>query len=497
MYSTLVLVGLAALSAGLAPARVIAPVQAVAVEGMAAIHSKLQHAIDDDRYDDALVFAKALTVHPDFVGLPREGQATIHYLVGVLHLQAGRPAAALPSLTLATESPGATLAQWMMRLDASSAARDRDGTARILAVMLARFPEAKDELFDDFVLQMAGSPEVDREAAFELRLALLRSGWSHDEDSWIWVKLVDDLIARERGAEAEPVIARVTAAPNRLQLFAMRRYDAVRPADATFDVATAYAADLELDRTRAEAPGATIEDRNAYVMALRARGRFDEALVLADPIVAAPLPDAELEPEAASHLTWAMDTRAHILVALGRHDEAVEQARAAALRTEYGQPNVSQTINLGGILLRLERYSEARDVVAGIEAGQVSAYGLMQALQVRACAAHSLSDDATATALFARLDAGWRDAPTATYAALACRGDEDGMARLLVEMLADPEHQEIGVAYMHRYLPSAPVSSFDRRMFGHHFRVIARAEVMAARDLVARVYDVPLVNVPI
>ena len=497
MYSTLVLLGLAALSADLAPPRDGAPVQASAFDDMAAIYSKLQRAIDEERHDDALGFAKAMAAHPAFADLPPEGQGLIHHLVGVLLMEAGRPAAALPSLTRATDSPGATLQHWMMRLQATSAIRDRDETARIMTVMLTRFPEAKDELFDDFVLQMAGSPEVDGDAAFDLRLALLRSGWSHNEDSWIWVKLVDDLMARGRNAETGPVIARVTAPANRMQLFAMRRYDAVRPADATFDVEAAYAADLELDRTRAEAPGATIEDRNTYVMALRARGRQDEALVLADAILATPPPDAEAEPEAESDLTWAMDTRAHILVALGRHDEAVEQARVAAARTEFGQPNVSQTINLGGILLRLERYPEARDAVTAIEAGQVSAYGLMQALQIRACAAHSLSDSVTARPLFIRLDAEWRNAPNATYAALACRGDEDGMARLLVEMLADPEHQEIGVAYMHRYLPSVPVSSFDRRMSEHHFRVIARPEVMAARDQVARVYDIPLVNVPI
>ncbi len=497
MYSTLVLVGLAALSADLAPARVAAPVQTASIHDMAEVSDKLQRAIDDRRYDDALVFAKALSVHPAFDELPPAGQAAIHYLIGVLLMEADRPAAALPSLILATDFPGATLQQWMMRLQATSATEDRDGMARILATMLGRFPEAKDELYDDFVLQTAGNPELDRDAAFELRLALLRSGWSHDEDSWIWVKLVDDLIARGRESETGPVIARVTAPSNRMQLFAMRRYDAVRPADATFDIGAAYAADLELDRTRAEAPGATIEDRNTYVSALRARGRFDEALVLADAIMAAPLPDAEAEPEAESDLTWAMDTRAHTLLALGRHDEAVEQERAAALRTEYGRPNVSQTINLGGMLLRLERYSEARDAVAAIDADQVSAYGLMQALQVRACAAHSLSDDVTASALFARLDAEWRDSPSAAYAALACRGDEDGMARLLVEMLADPEHQEIGVAYMHRYLDVAPVSDFDRRMTERHDRVIARVEVTAARDRVARVYDIPLVNVAI
>jgi len=493
----LFLVSLAALSIDLAPAHVAAPVQAASIDDMAAIHDKLQRAVNDHRYDAALVFAKALSVHPAFVDLPPEGQAAIRYLVGVLFLEAGRPDSALPYLILATESPGATLQQWMMRLDATTAIKNPDETARTLVVILGRFPEAKDELFDDFVLQIAASPEVDRDGAFELRLALLRSGWSHHEDSRIWLKLVDDLIARGRGAEAESAIARVTAAPNRMQLFAMRRYDAARPADATFDIGAAYAADLELARTRAEAPGATIEDRNAFVTALWARGRLDEALVLADAILAAPSPDAKAEPEAESGLTWSMDTRAHILMALGRHDEAVEQARAAALRAEYGRPNVSQTINLGGILLRLERYSEARDAVAAINAAQASAYGLMQALQIRACAAHSLSDDVAATALFTLLDAQWRDAPNATYAALACRGDEDGMARLLVEMLADPENQAIGVAYMHRYLDSAPVSNFDRRMTERHFEVIARSEVLAARAAVARVYDIPIINLPI
>lgn len=495
MFSTLVLVGLAALSADLAPPRVGAPVQAAAADDMAAIYNKLQRAIDDDRHDDALGFAKAMVAHPTFADLPPEGQGLIHHLVGVLLLEAGRPAAALPSLTLATDSPGATLQHWMMRLGATSAVRDQDETARIMAVMLTRFPGAKDEILDDFILQMAGSPEVDRDVAFALRLALLRSGWSHNEDSWIWVKLVDDLMARGRGDETGPVIARVTAPANRMQLFAMRRYDAVRPADATFDVGPAYAADLELDRIRAEAPGATIEDRNAYAKALRARGRFDEALAVADQILSAPPPDEEAEPERDFDLTWAMDTRAHILLALGRHDEAIEQARTAAARTEYGQPNVSQTINMGSMLLRLERYAEARDAVAPIQPDQVSAYGLMQALQIRACAARALSDEVAASDLLTHLDGKWRDAPNAAYAALACRGDEDGMARLLMQMLADAEHQESGVAYMHRYLDATPVSDFDRRMTERHHRVIARPEVVAARDAVARVYDVPVVTI--
>lgn len=497
MYSTFVLMGLAALTGDLAPAAVHAPVQTAAMEDLAAISGKLTRAIEDERYDDALVFAKALSAHPDFAGLPPERQSAIQYFIGIVLLNAERPAAALPYLVVVTDAPGATLAQWNMRLQATSTLADHDETARTMTVMLRRFPEAESGFHDDFVQQMAGSPQLDRDVAFELRLALLQSGWSHDSDSWIWVKLIDDLIARGRSAEAAPVIARVTAPANRMQLFSMRRYDAIRPADATFDIDTAYAADLERLRTRAETTGATIEDRDAYVAALRGRGRLEEALTLADGIVTDPLPDAEADPDAESDLTWAMNTRASVLMSLGRHDEAIEQARAAALRTEYGRPNVSQTINLGSMLLRLERFSEALEAVAAIEGGQVSGFGLMLTLKIRACAAHALSDEATAATLFERLEAEWRDAPSATYAALACRGDEDGMARLLVEMLADPEHQEIGVAYMHRYLEPTPISAFERLMFERHHRVVSRTEVIAARDQVARVYDIPIVDQPL
>lgn len=501
MCSAIAFLGLVVLSADLAPApptglHATLP-QAVSAESMASIHDKLQRAIENTRYDDALVFAKALTVHPDFAGVPAEQQARVHYLVGVLHLEAGRPAAALPYLTLATERPDATLQQWTTRLNATNDLQDLDQSARVLAAILTRFPEARDQIFDDYIIGLAGSPEIDRDAAFELRLALLRSGWRHNDDSWIWVKLVDDLMARGRGDETGPVIERVTAAANRMQLFAMRRYDAVRPADVAFDIDAAYAADLELHRGRAEAPGATVEDRSAYVSALRARGRFAEALGLADEILTAPMLDTDADPEAESHLTWVMGSRAYTLMALGRHDEAIEQARAAALRTEYGRPNVSQTINLGGMLIRLERYAEARDVVAAVPEDQVSAYGRMQALWIRACASHALSDDASASPMFTRLDADWRDAPNATYAALACRGDVDGMARLMIEMLADAEHQETGVAYMHGYLDFTPVSDFDRRMKALHFEVIALPEVVAARDAVARTYDIPIIDIPL
>ena len=71
------------------------------------------------------------------------------------------------------------------------------------------------------------------------------------------------------------------------------------------------------------------------------------------------------------------------------------------------------------------------------------------------------------------------------------------MARLMIEMLADARHQETGVAYMHRYLDSTPVSDFERRMTARHFAVIARPEVEAARDAVARDYDIPVINLPL
>lgn len=498
MYGSLIVVGLALLSADpetvRAALRLDVPVRQAQAESLEALYSKMQRAMEENRPEEALTWAKAMSAHPDYARRPEEAQRALDFLIGLIQLELERPALALDSLVRATDWERAPADYWLARLDAQVAVGDQNAAARTMAELSRRHPAAVQALPGVGVMQLAGSPQLDPDAGFALREALFASGWRHEDDSWIWLKLVDDLISRDRAAEAAPLVERVTDPGSRLQLFSLRRYDVVRPADATFDPAVALQAGLALDRKRAEAEGATLEQRHRHVEALLGLGRLEEGLAAADAILAEPEPDAEADPEGASSRTWTMDSRARILLLLGRADEALEQQRAAAARQEYGQPNVSQAINLGWLALRAGRPDQARAAAAAVPEDDVSPFGRMQLLQVRACAAHELGDSAAFTTDLESMRSGWRDAPTALYGLYACQGDEEAMARTLIDMLGDSDHAETGVALLHDYTGQGDVTDFDRRLAALHQRVAARPEVIAARDRVGRAFAVPTIG---
>jgi tetratricopeptide (TPR) repeat protein len=491
MYVALALIGLAALSADAPPASAPDGRHAVQIETYAALRTRLGRALEAKNYEDVLSAAKAMSLHPDFRGLDARHQMSVHYLIGLANIELDRPAAAAPSFILASEAPDATFDIWMSRLQAQSDLRDRDAAARSVVLMLGRFPDALDHLSDTYLAQMARSPELDRDLAFELRMALYRSGWDYEYASWTWVELVDDLITRDRAAEATSVFKRATTPGARVQLFALRRYDSVRPADADPDLEALFDRVLEREREAAGADDASIEALHDYAVSLLNRGRFEEALAVADRALSAPQPEAGTD--AADSLTWTMDTRARALMALGRTDDAIEQMRVAAARAEGEGPNVSQTINLGWLYLRADRNAEAMSVAATVKEDQVSPYGRMQAVQVRACAAAAVGDP-SADGAFAYLSEHWRDAPMAAFDALACRGDEAGMAALLLSMLEDPEHAISAVELAHVYLPQGHRTPFDLRVSAHTAGVLARPDVMAAMAQVGRSLTVPTVG---
>lgn len=485
------LLGLAALSGDLSssPAAdpTIAPLQQQ--DSMASIRAKLGAAIDQERFEEALLLTKALLAHPDSARLTEAERRPVLWLQALLSLQLGRPAVAIPVLETITASPDATLEQWTALLDANSQSRNYNGAAVALTQILRRFPSSADDFYDLFVIQLSMSPDLQSDVGFNLREALHQSGWVNEDASWVWLKLVDDYIDRGRPAEAGPVVARVTSPPARLQLFSMRRYDSVRPEGAALNIESAWTGEITLARKAADKADATIEARNRLASALFATDRLDEALTIAEAVIAAPTPEADTE--GAEDYTWTLNTRSRVLMAMGRFDEAVAQQQAAAARSEFGTPNVSQQINLGWTYLRLDRPREAYETVKDIEVERsLSAYGKMQAWQVRACAARGSGDIAAAEAAETLIAEHWRDAPVAAYETQACRGDEDAMARVLVEALGDPETASSVVNIMHAYLDREP-TDWDRRMAAMHYRVVARPEVVAARDAVGRAFSVP------
>lgn len=486
-----VLLGLAALSGDLSPPPSADPtaVRPLQQESWEAIRAKLTTAIDASRFEEALLLTKTLLAHPDSAALTDEDRRPLLWLQVLLNMELGRYAAALPTLEIITASPDATQEQWTARLDAYSRTEDYNGAAATLTEILRRYPSSASGFYDVFLLQLSTSPILQPDVGFRLREALHQSGWVNEDASWVWLKLVDDYIDRGRPAEAAPVAARVTSPSARLQLFAMRRYDPVRPAGAQLNIEAAWAGEIALARKAAEAPDASIEARNRLASGLFAVDRAEDALAVVDAIVAQPEPAPDT-PEAEDY-TWALNTRSRILMALDRAEESVSQQQAAAARSEFGTPNVSQQINLAWTYLRLERAQEAFGAVKDIETERsLSAYGKMQAWQVRACAARGAGDLATADATEALIAEHWRDAPVAAYETQACREDEDAMARVLVEALADPETAPQIVNLMHRYL-DRETTAWDRRMAERHYRVVARPEVVAARDAVGRAFTVP------
>lgn len=485
-----VLLGFAALHGDLPPPVEADPttVRALQQESWEGLRAKLGAAIDQERFEEASLLLKALLAHPDSAAMSESARAPFLWLQALLYMQMDRPAAAIPALQSLTASPQATQEHWSALLDAYNRTRNQDGAASTLTEILTRYPDAAQDLYDVFVLQISVYPGLEADTGFRLREALHRSGWVNEDASWVWLKLVDDYIDRGRAAEAGPVVARVSSPSARLQLFAMRRYDPVRPTAATLDIDTAWAREITLARKRADGPDATLEDRNRLASGLFAIDQLAEALGVVDAALAAPEPEAG-SPEA-EDFTWLLNTRSRILMALNRGDEAVAQQQAAAARSEFGHPNVSQQINLGWTFLRLDRPREAFDAVKDMDEENLSAFGKMQAWQVRACASRGIGDIAAAEAVEATIFEHWKDAPIAAYEAASCREDEAEMARLLIVALGDPETAPDMVDLMHAYLDREP-TAWDRRMADRHARVVALPEVIAARDAVGRAFTVP------
>lgn len=468
--------------------------QAAPAKAIGGLWEQLGVAIRAEDTAAALTSAKAIAEHPDFAAETAERRSLITVLLGLLYSGEGQDAAALPYLIEASERPGASVDVWFARITSHARTDDRTAAARATARLLALHPDVVSNLSSPFILQIENSDEVDPDAAFELRRALQDAGWRDRFDSWIWVRLIDDLRERGRDDEAVELVGRVTASGALMHLHAMRRYDDLRGAAALadLDIAAILEAELQTRRTEAEASGAEFEARNAYASGLFNRGRFDEALAFTEATLALPAPEPATEDDRS--LTWTMDARARALMELGRRDEAIAQMEIAAKRDEGGGTNVSQTINLGWFYLRAGENQKAIEAVKSLQAGSASPFGIMQAMHVRGCAGVALGEERIAGPAFAHMEQNWRDAPLTWVEAQACRGESDGAADTLLRILGDEDLSDRAVGAMHTYLVSQRATEFDRRVADALAVAVARPDVVAARDRIARALVIPTLS---
>lgn len=336
--------------------------------------------------------------------------------------------------------------------------------------------------------------EEDQQAAADFRRALYEYGWRADGDDFVWRDYVTDLVLAGDDAGAARVLAEIEAPTAVLYIRGALRNDAAvaLAGDSFPDLPEAL--ERELARLASAAtPNAPVRAFHAYAAALYQRGRFEDALAVADTGLDRPAADDASEDW--TYTTWLMDMRSNILQALGRRDDALLQQRTAAGRVEQSSRNVSNAINLGGQLYAEGRYEEALSVTNGLDsAEEASAFGIMQAQSVRYCAALALGRTEIADVADAYLEVHWRDAPSARLWALACRQDTDAIAALTIRRLEDPRLAGDAILDFHDYIDVPASSDIDRERRLLVGNALDRPDVVAAFERVGRRLEPQLVT---
>jgi tetratricopeptide (TPR) repeat protein len=467
----------------------------------------LDKALADARAGDARAVdneVTAILMAGIFQQLGAQEQHATLILAGAAKLDLDDPKGALVFLRRVTALFQPLKGDWHLRLTAAYRAGDVDDAALCLETIARRWPVSLDEVRDGAVFRLTrevasipGGPE----RRFSLLEALYQANWA-PSDAFVsadrqWRDLMLMMVERGQLNRAGAVAEGLVGPYALIGLRADRRFDEVIDRAAPrYEPEAAAARRLEtLEIAAAEQPR-RLTGINAVAGVLIQTRRTTEALKLLDETLArAAAPDAAFV-DADEELAWTMDYRARALVQLGRFDEAVAQWRVAAQRPELGQPNVSQTINLAGLYADLGRSAEAAAVADQALALDLSQFGRMQALAVRACALHEAGDRAGAARDLAEMRAHAADAPAALEGALLCAGALDAAARLYVARLADPDLRGAALEELQDYVAPPVATPLQEKRARGLAAVRARPQVRAAIARVGRVEHYNLLQMP-
>ena len=258
-----------------------------------------------------------------------------------------------------------------------------------------------------------------------------------------------------------------------------RRFDAlVEPADPRMDPVQAASAWVDhLETLVAQSPG-SLPLRGELGSALLVAGRPAKALELADAALVTPGQFDDV-----GELHWMLNLRAVALRRLGRSEDALAALTAGAAMDESGQPNVSQTLNRGTLLVDMQRPEDALAAVARV--GGMSGYGALVQATVRMRAHLQLGQPDDAAVWFDRIQAGRADGPVLLLDALLWNGRMDDAAAQLATMLEDPDRRAEALEWCQDHLASAPLPG-RLPLVEARRALLARADVRSAVEAVGR-----------
>jgi tetratricopeptide (TPR) repeat protein len=466
---------------------------------------RARQALLADKYADASKAMEEVLQKPAFAELPKSDQFRA-FLIAAFAAQGKEDyLGAHEFASIATEFPDATADTWVLRARLASWVDDWADAGTAITTLARRWPDSLGKINDQTISLVASKMRDDKKLAadrLELLNALFAAHFTHEwasEPADLWRDLVLDAMQRKDLARAREVLKRVTSPSTLVQMRVDRRYDQLVHAEPkAFDIAAAAAADSKRWRKIMDSNPRKLSPVVQYMYALLTVGGYQEAITLADRVLAKNAKSSKDKPEfedAAEQINWIYDLKSQALRGLGKWDQALVMQESARQQRDNSTDKVSQAINLGFTYTRLGRPEDALKALDGIDwAHSLSGYGRMQLQDVRLRAYLQLGNREQAEQVFAYMRENRNDAPDTWQDAMLDWGDVDGAAAQYIERLHDPDDRPAALysAQTFSERPLLPQEIAERKRWQ---ALLARADVAATINEVGRrekhpIYDI-------
>jgi tetratricopeptide (TPR) repeat protein len=440
-----------------------------------------------------------IAADPGFGGLPPSHQRmTLLMVLACAPPDSAKAVAAATALAPIAKMPVEVQAANGVLLD--DAGRREDAKAfisafsRMVALDPAAFAAADPRGFQWAIFQVQDDPALTETLLSDLRAIPWTDPIGRDAVDHNWA-LGLARISAEAGDETKAIalLDRATAPGVLMTVAQDRRFARIWPeleAAGRFDWIKVQTSDLQHWRDLAEREPGRLLNISSQIDALRALGRYDEALALGQ-AYARRLKAGEAFDDADEQRPWLLNAHAYTLYDLGRYDEADAVMTEAEGIGQNGD-GVSQRINRAELLIDAGQVARALKVLDTVKDKQSSTYGLMWRDAGLACAKAQQGDLAGARATAQAMAARWKDNAAAATKALVCADQADEAAALYIRRLDDPTTRAEALEAFRagRAPPKTPPfqAAFQARLVA----IQARPEVQAAVARWGRALTVPL-----
>ena len=279
----------------------------------------------------------------------------------------------------------------------------------------------------------------------------------YQPNDYVWFSLFELEVAAGQDDKARELMTAFTEPETVIKLRGDNRYARFLKEDSAAD-----AFQVRLDASIAAARDLvklhpdSVEAVSNLAYRLAAANHLDEALNLTDDVlakVAAAPKDKPVYDDQIEKLAWIHMTRSLIMARQNHLDKQLKAQESARDIAATSLDHVSQNINLGYTYAADGKPHEALDVIAQVDTGSSSGYGLMAADEVRACAYQQLGDKAKLSETLTYMKAHLSDGYNPYRHALMCSGDVDALAESLIARLDDPTTRNETLYRLQTYLP--------------------------------------------